>query len=343
LRCCSCNHRVKGKRLADTGSRCPNCGHHFVADPPVDVFTDIGLKAAAARVSAQETVSFLPQHFFYELLGRIGARNQRGKWFLIASPVLALLCLIMIVALIRSPHAGLLAFVIMVASGILAIFALGRGLGLRARPGNLPSLAIRFLAINPSKRAMLKPEDAVGAQRGRALGGLGAARQAVVCQNKADAEFLLANDFHLHHACAVLGPAGYLADLYPGLVERLARGPAVEAFVLHDYTPAGLAFASQIKQQIPAWLGRKENVKLIDVGLISPHREALKHVLRPVHQIAGATQGSARMPEDLGTEVTGVRPAVLLSALAVSLKERAPLRLGRDEDRDGGEDEGDSE
>ncbi len=319
MRCVGCEHKVKGKRLEDTGQRCPNCGHAFVADPPTDVFTDVGIRVALARVTADGTASFLSEHLGYELLRGIAARRRRHKRSLIVVTI-ALLAGIVVAWVLRSG-------VLLVPIGIGGLMLWGMARAFPHQP-DVFALAARYLDVNPSPRRVPRAEAVTEAERCAVPSGLGAAKQILVCQHRQHCDFLLANGFHVHNACPVLGPDGYRADLYPGLVARLAREPAIVAFVVHDYTPAGLAFASAARA-VPPWPGRGETVTMLDIGLGPAHRAALARSLRPVGAIPGAAQGPIALPDDLGAELTAVRPAAMLAALATSLETRSPLALAR--------------
>jgi DNA-directed RNA polymerase subunit RPC12/RpoP len=320
LRCVGCKGKVKGKNLdslKDSGGRCPHCGHRFVADPAKDGIGDVAVAKAVERVSAEGKVRFLPEHLGYELQRRVSARRARGRAFLAVGAVLAL-----VVLFLALKKMIIVAFVV----AIVAFGLLAAGLA-RRRQRDMVSLAARFLAVNPSPHAVPPTTELVEAARARWTPGLAVARRIVVCQHTRHAEFLVANDFALQFVCPVLGPGGSLIDLYPGLAERLAQS-AAEVFVLHDFTPEGVAFARTMRE-LPQWLGRASADKLCFVGLAARHLPYLRPMLRPL--AADASRQGALFRHGV-TELTAVRPALLISALGRSLEDRQPLRLERERD-----------
>lgn len=324
MRCVSCNRRVEGKSLDNlkaSDGRCPGCGHLFVADPAREVFSDVAVRKAVSRVSADGTVRFLPEHLGYELQRGINARISRSIWSFAGSAVL----LMAVLVLLANP--AIEKFIGVLMAGAMAVGLILHAFGLRARP-DVFGLATRYLAVNPSPQTVPPTDRLLEAERNKELKGLGVANQIVVCQEQRHAEFLIANEFALHHACPVIGPNGYLMDLYPGLSDRLVRGPAVDVFVLHDFTPDGVDFARSMSE-LPRWLGQADRAKLFDVGLITRHLADSRLVLRALTK--NSARGNALFLDGCA-EITGVRPALLIGALAQSLEDHQPLRFDRKHD-----------
>ncbi|MBX5443377.1 MAG: hypothetical protein IRZ32_17855 [Solirubrobacteraceae bacterium] len=139
----------------------------------------------------------------------------------------------------------------------------------------------------------------------------------LVCQDRATARMLVANDVPLAVACPVLAAA----DLPPGphLVDALARFPGSAVYVLHDASAAGLAFAAGLG----ARLGLPASVPVVRLGLLPRHAAALRLPARreaePV-AAAGAWPGLTRREEHwlragMRAELAAVPPARLLRAV----------------------------
>ena len=144
----------------------------------------------------------------------------------------------------------------------------------------------------------------------------------LVCQHQTLAGFFWANHFHLHHACAVIGPAGFGSDYFVGLTERLSEGdPSGLILVLRDYSPRGEAFLRAVEAN-PAWLSFDAQWRVIDAGLNESHQSMMRAVLRPANEfdraatgLAGARINHARM----GAEVAALAPMVLFTSAGAAI------------------------
>jgi hypothetical protein len=288
LRCSSCNARVPGKKLKESGGRCTGCGH------------------AVGVVSDGGKLLYTRRHVAFELIRRAAKRRRRQV------PLMITAAAILIVAAILAFKFSLL---ILVPGCVVAALVAARALNL-GRHGDLFALMAQWERVNPPAAAVPSREELVERERMRDLSGLRSAPRLLLCEYASDCAFLIANDFHLHHACPVAGADGAGLDGFPELKQRLERPGKLDIFTLHGLTPAGKGFASRIAS-LPEVRARREPATLIDMGLGAVHAPALK---------------------DIGTELSAVRPALLLAAAGRSIAERAPMRLGKGKDKDDDED-----
>jgi hypothetical protein len=330
VRCSSCKGDTPGKTLKGNGYRCPICGHRFVAFKKTDGLSDLNIAQAIAIVSESGTLYYLQDHLAYHLHRRLAhVRRSVQITFLALAAVLAVVAVVFFVG--GSPGFGLLALILAILSGIWAMHSPGH---------DTFSLAERFELANPpmhrvpDTRKLIKREQ----ERGQMLGALRSAGRVLLCQHGRDAEFLIANDFHLKNVCPVTGPDGIALDGFPELATRLAKPGALDLFLLHDFTPRGAEFARNVGTVFPALSQRRDQTTLIDMGFDEPHRPLLENALLSLDRIRWslAAQPGVPWPGSLGARVTAMRPALLLAAAGRSIEERAPMRVpGKDDDDSG--------
>jgi len=337
VRCASCNADTPGKTAKGNGYRCSNCGHQFVAVKKRDGVSDAAIQKAIEQVSDKGKLFYRTEHVAYRLQRKLFGAGKTGR----------IGCLVLIALIV----VGLL-FVAMTAKAwqplvAVAVFCvIGAVVWFGSRTKDYLELMKRFEAVNPPERAVPATEALIERERGREalLSGLRGAARILVCQNRHDAHFLIANDFHLQHVCPVTGPDGKAVDGFPELEKRLARPGALEIFVLHDFTPAGFGFIRRVRQ-LPGVVKRREPTTLVEMGFDDRHLPMLKRMLLPLARIAGSSDATVKeWKAREGAQVTALMPAVLLAAAGASLAEHAPIRSPKKEDDEGLDHEsGDSE
>ncbi|MET7758882.1 hypothetical protein ABZT27_29875 [Streptomyces sp. NPDC005389] len=93
----------------------------------------------------------------------------------------------------------------------------------------------------------------------------------LMCQDRSIAGMLLANHVHLEAACPVFAAADAL-PLDPGLLTALRRAEGATVYVLHDASPAGLAFPALVR----SGMGPVPGVRVVSLGLVPRHAAALR-------------------------------------------------------------------
>ncbi|MFE4306434.1 hypothetical protein ACFRR6_10310 [Streptomyces sp. NPDC056891] len=116
----------------------------------------------------------------------------------------------------------------------------------------------------------------------------------LMCQDRSIAGMLLANHVHLEAACPVFAAADAL-PLDPRLLAALQRAEGATVYVLHDASPAGLAFPALVR----AGLGAVPGVRVVSLGLVPRHAAALR---------LPTGRGPALGPADLATLPAALRP-----------------------------------
>jgi DNA-directed RNA polymerase subunit RPC12/RpoP len=321
VRCSGCNTDTPGKTLKGIDYRCPSCGHQFVAIKKRDGVSDAAIRKAIEQVSDRGKLFYRTEHVAYRLQRKLFGAGKTGR-------IGCLVVIALIVGLLFFISATVKAWQPLVAVAVFCVVGAVVWFGSRTR--DYLELMKRFEAVNPPERAVPATEALIERERGREalLGGLRGAARILVCQNRHDAHFLIANDFHLQHVCPVTGPDGRAVDGFPELETRLAR-----------------PFMRRVRQ-LPGVVKRREPTTLVEMGFDDRHLPILKRSLLPLSRIAGSSDATVKdWKAGEGAQVTALMPAVLLAAAGMSLAEHAPIRPPKKEDDEGLEDgdSGDSE
>ncbi|MFF5922462.1 hypothetical protein ACFY8C_29610 [Streptomyces flavochromogenes] len=93
----------------------------------------------------------------------------------------------------------------------------------------------------------------------------------LMCQDRSIAGMLLANHVHLEAACPVFAASDAL-PLDPRLLAALQRTEGATVYVLHDASPAGIAFPALVRDG----LGPVPGVRVVSLGLVPRHAAALR-------------------------------------------------------------------
>ncbi|MEB3887439.1 hypothetical protein [Lyngbya sp. CCY1209] len=87
----------------------------------------------------------------------------------------------------------------------------------------------------------------------------------IVCDRSAIAQFLLANNFHFEHNCAILSITGYPQSIFRTVLEMLKRNPKLTVYALHDASPRGVGLVHHLRNT-PQWFGDRD-IEIYDIGL----------------------------------------------------------------------------
>lgn len=88
----------------------------------------------------------------------------------------------------------------------------------------------------------------------------------VVCDRPEIAQFLIANNFHFEHNCAVLSITGYPQSIFDTTMQMLRRNPDLKVYALHDCTPRGIGLVNHLRTS-PNWFPDSSAI-IIDIGLL---------------------------------------------------------------------------
>ncbi|KMW70966.1 hypothetical protein [Limnoraphis robusta] len=91
----------------------------------------------------------------------------------------------------------------------------------------------------------------------------------IVCDTAEIAQFLIANNFHFEHNCAILSITGYPQNIFQTTMEMLRRNPDLQVYALHNCTPKGMTLVHHLRTSQNWFLNT--NQVIIDLG-ITPHQ-----------------------------------------------------------------------
>ncbi|WUI00719.1 hypothetical protein OHR68_02555 [Spirillospora sp. NBC_00431] len=134
----------------------------------------------------------------------------------------------------------------------------------------------------------------------------------LICQHRAIASMLRANDLHMEAASPILAVDDLPPD--PRLPAALGRAGGATVYVLHDAGATGMAIPRLVRRR----LAPPDGVRVVPLGL-SPRQAASLH-LTTLH----LTTGRGPSPGGRFAEVAAVRPARLLRTLHRLMREDDP-------------------
>jgi hypothetical protein len=111
----------------------------------------------------------------------------------------------------------------------------------------------------------------------------------LVCERPTVAHFLIANNFHFEHNCAVLSFDKYPQDIFDTVMEMLSRNPSLNVYALHNASPTGVQLTHWLRTD-PSWF-KDRNVAIYDLGLMP--RQAFDRKL-----FVETSEGSARLARE---------------------------------------------
>jgi len=149
--------------------------------------------------------------------------------------------------------------------------------------------------------------------------------RAIVCDSAVMAQFLIANNFHFEHNCAVLSVTGYPQTIFDSVLQMLRGNPALQVYVLHDASPRGVGLAERLRTS-SQWFA-DSTATIYDLGL-SPGQV--------LHNPRFFRQQSKKVAQEAQQLTPTVRQQLTVEALAwlnagyfVELESFTPRRLLR--------------
>ncbi len=145
----------------------------------------------------------------------------------------------------------------------------------------------------------------------------------LVCEHPEYRDFYVANDFHLHHACHVMGPDDLDTEDGRQLLGQMKQEPELDVFVVHDATPLGVMFADEV-QSDGRWFGGHAAATVLDIGLIPDQISMFEVMLRPLRpgEMEGVADSVPGLPVGMGTDLSVIPAGPLLSLTGASVDER---------------------
>lgn len=312
MKCIKCGKDATKKDRGVTGGRCSACYQPFVTEPLEDGLTDMAIKTAEEIVSSHGTFYFLKEHLKYQLQRKL---NKTLKGCTIATVVLLIIFIVFLVlAFIKGSFFTTLAII----SGFLSIVPLGIKARCKKSISKLGGLVDKWVSVNPHEKLLTaeKYQASLGSRNSSNLDNISFDR-VLICERNETVDFFLSNLFHFHYSCPVLGGSGYPEGICQDMLQRLKQNPNLKIFLLHDYSPAGLAFVRKIKTD-PKWFGG-QRFTIIDLGLNANQKNLFKSMT--IKQI----DRNKKVKET--AELSLFRPAALVAMCGAAINEGVALDL----------------
>lgn len=124
----------------------------------------------------------------------------------------------------------------------------------------------------------------------------------VVCESADIAQFLIANNFHFEHNCAVLSITGYPEGIFNTVMEMLRRNRDLKVYAFHNASPRGVSLINQLRTS-SNWFANNE-VIISDLGLLPRHILSSKNMfaLNSSESATAAKEISATVRESLSAD-----------------------------------------
>lgn len=319
MRCIKCGKDTRKKDRDARLGKCA-CRHHFATEPADDGLTDMVVKTAQDLVSANGLFYFLQEHLHYQLLRRTRKKLKWCSWFITAS------ALIFFPALAFAGRGGTWIIAIISFAGLSAAFAKQSSLNQTTR--RLRKIVGNWIRINPDKKLLTAKKTSSNIAKPSDNPDLEAIsfERVLICDREEYVDFFLANLFHFHYSCPVLGGNFYPRKICPDMLRRLKNNQQLDVFLLHDYTPQGYAFAKQV-QTDPDWFGGDQtNFNIIDLGLLKEQQDMFKSMLVKPQDLATGVKVSTRLRKNKKVaELTLFRPETLITLCGNAINEKVPL------------------
>jgi hypothetical protein len=146
----------------------------------------------------------------------------------------------------------------------------------------------------------------------------------VVTDRSAIAHFLIANNFHFEHNCAVLSIDEYPRDIFDTVMTMLRRNQDLQVFALHDASPAGVSLVDRLRTS-DRWFAN-QSATIIDLGLL-PRQIINGKSGFSVRQKGSNIQAAQALNSTVKQSLSPAEIAWLESGNYVELESFAPLRL----------------
>ncbi|MCA1992961.1 MAG: hypothetical protein LDL41_13130 [Coleofasciculus sp. S288] len=147
--------------------------------------------------------------------------------------------------------------------------------------------------------------------------------RAIICDNSAISQMLIANNFHFENNCAVLSITGYPQAIFGTVMQMLLRNPELKVYALHDASPQGVSLVHQLRTS-PNWF-QNSNVMIYDLGLLP--RQILNLGNAFVQGSQESTQQARQLPPDVRQSLSSDELEWLEAGNFVELESFSPRRI----------------
>jgi hypothetical protein len=147
----------------------------------------------------------------------------------------------------------------------------------------------------------------------------------LVCETAEIAQFLIANNFHFEHNCAVLSVTGYPQSIFNTVMEMLRRNSDLKVYAFHNASPSGVGLINHLRTS-NNWFPNSD-VIIYDLGLFPRHIFSSKNMFI-VNSSESAT-AAKQMPAAVRQGLSADEIAWLEEGNYVELESFSPQRLLR--------------
>ncbi len=147
----------------------------------------------------------------------------------------------------------------------------------------------------------------------------------LVCETAELAQFLIANNFHFEHNCAVLSITGYPQSIFNTVMEMLRRNSDLKVYAFHNASPRGVGLINHLRTS-NNWFANSDAI-IYDLGLFPRHIFSSKNmwILNSSESAASAKEMPAAVRQGLSVDEI----AWLEMGNYVELESFSPQRLLR--------------
>jgi hypothetical protein len=181
----------------------------------------------------------------------------------------------------------------------------------------LDSLVSQWVTINPHEKLLTAAKYQANQSTSSNLDGISFER-VLVCDRNETVDFFLSNLFHFHYSCPVLGGNGYPRGICDDMLVRLKQNPNLKVFLLHDYSPTGLAFVRSMNTD-NKWFAELQPSNIIDLGLNVRQKKLFRSMTNK------QVDRNQKVKET--AELALFKPAAIIALCGAAINEGKPLDL----------------
>lgn len=304
MKCANCRTDVNKKDRDANRGRCPSCQRQFVTDPQQDGITDMQIKNAESAVSGNGMFYFSKEQLKYQLERKL-RKNKRY-----AGIAAVVLLVIFVFALIFAFRQGGFFIPLAMFSGFIGFALLGGRNKLSKALKGLDAVLNRWITANPHPKLIKAGRYQNNGQNAN-LDHVSFDR-VLVCDKNETVDFFLSNLFHFHYSCPVLGGNGYPQGIYQDMLARLKQNPNLKVFLVHDFSPEGVAFVRRVKTD-RQWFGDGRRYDIVDLGLNVGQKSLFKAMTNKTTDRNGKVKETA--------ELSLFQPAALVAMCGAAINE----------------------
>ena len=328
MKCVRCGIDNNLRERRGERGKCKYCGHPFVFWFDVDSkFTDVFFSNSlkAISFSSENTLFFTPKQLWYFIEKRLISKKIDFNKLIIP----LILVYFVIILTFLNPKLTLLTFG--TGLGIFLIYLSRRQLkAIRKRPKSFKFTEYEIiLCLRRWEEVNGKITNVLPSRKTSEPTEINSEITAysfdrvIVCDTAKIAQFLIANNFHFEHNCAVLSIDGYPQNIFSTVMQMLRQNPDLKIYAFHDASPHGVSVINQLRTN-PNWF-MGNNPIIYDLGLLPRHVFTSKNmwILKSDESARQAQRISVNVKQTLSTDEI----AWLEEGFYVELESFSPRKL----------------